>query len=74
MDRVVFDYIPVKFDIEDVMQQMRIRPNSSFSEVFSEALNIAEQHLRCKAVLKWVNVAQVETPSLPLTVSVLPAK
>ncbi|MGI6659336.1 MAG: hypothetical protein ACOX4N_08020 [Dethiobacteraceae bacterium] len=59
MDRVVFDYIPVKFDIEDVMQQMRIRPNSSFSEVFSEALNIAEQHLRCKAVLKWVNVDQV---------------
>ena len=59
MDRVVFDYIPVKFDIEDVMQQMRTRPNSSFSEVFSEALNIAEQHLRCKAVLKWVNVDQV---------------
>ena len=45
MDRVVFDYIPVKFDIEDVMQQMRIRPNSSFSEVFSEALNNAGQHL-----------------------------
>lgn len=59
MDRIVFDYIPVKFDMEEVLQRNRVRPHSSFREVFTEAFSIAEKHLRSKAVLKWVNVDQV---------------
>ncbi|HZK24454.1 MAG TPA: hypothetical protein VFC74_03605 [Oscillospiraceae bacterium] len=59
MDRIVFDYIPIKFDTEEVLKFNKIRPNSSFREVFIEALSIAEKHLRCKAVLKWVNIEAI---------------
>ncbi|QSX08236.1 hypothetical protein J0B03_10625 [Alkalibacter rhizosphaerae] len=66
MERIVLERIPLVFDRDLVMEMHRIRKDSEFGKEFMEMLKIAEDRLRCKAILRWADVVAVKDSTVQI--------
>jgi hypothetical protein len=57
MNRIIFEHIPVSFDRNRLMEENKIKPDTDLAEEFLGVIAAAEGALKCKAVLKQVELS-----------------